>query len=132
LGANPKAKNQKTHLKSIRYGGESVSQSSLKDKAFSTFLGQNPPFERLSYGRKWDFAASKTLFSHGPIVESNGIKRLAKGELPSRRPTGPCCPPVCTENLDPGVVMMKPAEYRVRTDDSNALNRARDRRILIQ
>src|ERR1700736_3745251 len=38
--------------------------------------------------------------------------------------------PVCTENLDPGVVMMKSAEYRVRTGDSGALNRARDRRIL--
>jgi hypothetical protein len=40
--------------------------------------------------------------------------------------------PVCTENLDPGVVMMKSAEYRVRTDDSSALNRARDRCIFIQ
>jgi hypothetical protein len=28
-----------------RGGGESVSQSLLKDKAFSTFLDQNPPFE---------------------------------------------------------------------------------------
>jgi hypothetical protein len=26
-------------------GGESVSQSPLKDKAFLTFLDQNPPFE---------------------------------------------------------------------------------------
>jgi hypothetical protein len=41
-------------------------------------------------------------------------------------------PGVCTENLNPGVVMMKSAEYRVRTDDSSALNRARDRRIFIQ
>ena len=40
--------------------------------------------------------------------------------------------PVCTENLNPDVVMMKSAEYRVRTDDSSALNRARDRRIFIQ
>jgi hypothetical protein len=39
---------------------------------------------------------------------------------------------VCTENLNPGVVMMKSAKYRVRTDDSSALNRARDRRIFIQ
>jgi hypothetical protein len=39
---------------------------------------------------------------------------------------------VRTENLNPGVVMMKSAEYRVRTDDSSALNRARDRRIFIQ
>jgi hypothetical protein len=28
--------------------------------------------------------------------------------------------------------MMKSAEYRVRTDDSSALNRARNRRILVQ
>ena len=26
-------------------GGESVSQPPLKDKVFSTYLGQNPPFE---------------------------------------------------------------------------------------
>ena len=39
---------------------------------------------------------------------------------------------LCTENLDPGVVMLKSAEFRVRTDDSSALNRARDRRIFIQ
>ena len=41
-------------------------------------------------------------------------------------------PPVYTENLNPGVVMMKSAEYRVRTDDSSALNRARDRSTFIR
>jgi hypothetical protein len=30
---------------SLKGGGESVSQLPLKDKAFLTFLGQNPPFE---------------------------------------------------------------------------------------
>jgi hypothetical protein len=39
-------------------GGESVSQSPLKDKAFSTFLDQNPPFELLEKG---DFAFDKSL-----------------------------------------------------------------------
>jgi len=29
----------------MRYGGESVSHSPLKDQAFSPFLDQNPPFE---------------------------------------------------------------------------------------
>jgi hypothetical protein len=29
----------------------------------------------LSHGPKWDFAVSKSLFSHWPIVDSNGIKR---------------------------------------------------------
>jgi hypothetical protein len=45
----------------VRYpGGESVSQSPLKDKAFSTFLDQNPPFELLA---KMGFAPDKSLFS---------------------------------------------------------------------
>jgi len=39
----------------------------------------------LSHGPKWDFAASKSLFSQWPIIDSNGVKRLAKGKLPSRR-----------------------------------------------
>src|SRR5712691_9990378 len=38
-------KNRKTSLESIGYGGESISQPPLKDKVFSTFLDQNPPFE---------------------------------------------------------------------------------------
>jgi hypothetical protein len=40
------------------FGGESVSQSPLKDKAFSTFLDQNPPFE---LPEKGDFAFDKSL-----------------------------------------------------------------------
>jgi hypothetical protein len=40
-------------------GGESVSQSPLKDKAFSTFLDQNPPFE---LPQKRNSALDKSLF----------------------------------------------------------------------
>src|SRR5882724_4875907 len=43
---------------SITYGGESVSQSPLKDNAFSTFLDQNPPFE---LPPKWNSALDKNL-----------------------------------------------------------------------
>ena len=39
---------------------------------------------------------------------------------------------VCTENLNPDVVVMKSAKNGVRFDGSGALNRARDRRILVQ
>jgi len=39
----------------------------------------------LSYGPKWDFAAGKSVFSQWPVIDSYGIKRLAKGKLPSRR-----------------------------------------------
>jgi hypothetical protein len=44
IGGQP-SKNRHLHYISIGYGGESVSQPPLKDKAFSTFLGQNPPFK---------------------------------------------------------------------------------------
>jgi hypothetical protein len=39
------SKNNNLPYISIGYGGEGVSQSPLKDQAFSTFLDQNPPFE---------------------------------------------------------------------------------------
>jgi hypothetical protein len=41
-----------------RCGGESVSQSPLKDQAFSTFLDQNPPFELRP---KWNSTFDKNL-----------------------------------------------------------------------
>jgi hypothetical protein len=40
--------------------------------------------------------------------------------------------PVCTENSNPDVMMVKPAEDRVRTNDSHPLNRTKNRRILVQ
>jgi len=40
--------------------------------------------------------------------------------------------PVCTENSSPDVMMVKPAEDRVRTNDSDPLNRTKNRRILVQ
>jgi len=40
--------------------------------------------------------------------------------------------PVCTENLNPHVVVMKSAKYGVGFDASGPLNWARDRRIFIQ
>jgi hypothetical protein len=39
---------------------------------------------------------------------------------------------VCTENLNPNVVVMKSAQAGVRTYDAESLNRTRDRRILVQ
>jgi len=41
-------------------------------------------------------------------------------------------PPVCTENSNPDVMMVKPAEDRVRTNDSDLLDRTKNRRILVQ
>jgi hypothetical protein len=40
--------------------------------------------------------------------------------------------PVCTEILNSGVVVMEPAKDGARIDDTGPLNRARDRRILVQ
>jgi hypothetical protein len=56
-------------------GGEGVSHPPLKDKAFSTFLDQNPPFE-LRPGPKWDFTSGKSLFSQWPMIDNNAPKRL--------------------------------------------------------
>ena len=40
--------------------------------------------------------------------------------------------PVCTENLNPDVVVMKAAEDGVRFDASGPLNGTRDRRVFVQ
>ena len=39
---------------------------------------------------------------------------------------------VCAENLDPAIVVMKPAEERMRLDASDPLNRAREGRVPVQ
>ena len=39
---------------------------------------------------------------------------------------------VCTENLNPGIVVMQSAEDGERFDVSGPLNRARNRRIFVQ
>src|ERR1700746_3522229 len=39
---------------------------------------------------------------------------------------------VCTDNLNTGVVVMKSAQDGARTDHTASLNRARNRRILVQ
>jgi hypothetical protein len=39
---------------------------------------------------------------------------------------------VCTDNLNTGVVVMKSAQNGARTDHTASLNRARNRRILVQ
>src|SRR3977135_3238598 len=41
-------------------------------------------------------------------------------------------PPVCTENLNPDVMVMKSALDGTRTNDTGALYQARDRRIIVQ
>jgi hypothetical protein len=40
--------------------------------------------------------------------------------------------PVCTENLSSGVMVVKSAQNGARTDHTGSLNRARNRRILVQ
>ena len=41
-------------------------------------------------------------------------------------------PPVCTENLNPDVMVMKSAEDRVRLDIPDPLNGTKGRRIFVQ
>jgi hypothetical protein len=59
-------------------GGASVSQSPLKDKAFSTFLDQNPSFELPA--ENGISPSTKACTVQWPVVDS-AIKRLAKGKV---------------------------------------------------
>jgi hypothetical protein len=63
-----------------RSGGEGVSQSLLKDKAFSTFVDQNPPF---GLPEKGISPSTKACPAQWPVIYNGAIKRLAKGKLPS-------------------------------------------------
>jgi hypothetical protein len=51
--------------------------------------------------------------------------RIRSNEIPNVRL-------VCTANSTPDVMMVKPAEDRVRTNDSDLLDRTKNRRILVQ
>jgi hypothetical protein len=64
-------------------GGESGSQSPLKDQAFSTFLDQNPPFELPP--ENGISPSTKARPAQCPVIDNSAIKRLAKGKLPSHR-----------------------------------------------
>jgi hypothetical protein len=58
----------------FRYGGEGVSQSPLKDKAFSTFLDRNPPFElRPENG----ISPSAKACAPNGVIDDSAIKQLA-------------------------------------------------------
>jgi hypothetical protein len=54
----------------------------LKDKAFSTFLDQNPPFELPP--ENGILPSTKACPAQWPVVDNSAIERLVKGKLPSR------------------------------------------------
>jgi hypothetical protein len=64
-------------------GGESVSQSPLKDQAFSPFLDQNPPFELPP--ENGISPSTKACPVQWTVIDNSATKRLAKGKLPSHR-----------------------------------------------
>jgi hypothetical protein len=67
-----------------------------------------------------------------------GYRKASEQGYLNNRGTWQCAdhgvPPVvvCTENLDPDVVVMKSAKDGQRFDASSPLNRAEDRRILVK
>jgi hypothetical protein len=84
-----------------------------------------------------------------PLATSGVVTRISSYcANPANPPQSPHCPAsgtthprgraewlllaVCTENLNPDVVVMKSAKNGVRFDGAGPLNRARDRRILVQ
>jgi hypothetical protein len=82
-------------------GGEGVSQSPLKDKAFSTFLNQNPPFElRPENG----ISPSAKACARNGAIDNSAIKRLLRRAncrhtaRPDRRSVAESdggCPSIC-------------------------------------
>jgi hypothetical protein len=56
-------------------GGEGVSQPPLKDKAFLTFFGQNPPFELPEKGVS---PSTKACPAQWSVIDNSAIKRLAR------------------------------------------------------
>lgn len=64
-------------------GGESVSQSSLKDKAFLTFVDQNPPLE-ITVRSEMAFAAGKSLFGQRHMI-ANNPQATSEGKLAVRQ-----------------------------------------------
>jgi hypothetical protein len=82
LLSRSEAKNWNFPYISMGYGGESVSQSQLKDNAFSISLHQNPPFE---LPPKMEFRLRQNCPAQWPVIDNTAIKRLAKGKLPSHR-----------------------------------------------
>jgi hypothetical protein len=60
-----------------------------------------------------------------------GLYRLAPGVLDALKIIRPATL-VCTEKLDSGVLVVKPADQGMRHDAADPLNRARDRRIFAQ
>jgi len=88
LTSNPKVRpggqlSKSTLYISIGYGGDGVSQSPLKDKVFSTFPDQNPPFELPS--ENGISPSTKASPAQWLAIDNSAIKRLAKGKLPSHR-----------------------------------------------
>src|ERR1019366_1715845 len=84
--------------------------------------------DRLPSFRRADLArASRCVVAPGRIRLFHSCGYVGR---PSRR-----CQPrsaVCTENSNSDVVMVKPAEDGLRTNDSGLMNRTRNRRILVQ
>jgi hypothetical protein len=68
---------------SMKYGGESVSQSPLKDRAFSTFQEQDPPFElRRKMGFRLDKSLSRPMARHRQQChQATSERQIAVGPL---------------------------------------------------
>jgi hypothetical protein len=92
--------NEKLPYISTTYGGESVSQSPLKDQAFSTFLDQNPPFElrpKMGFAfRQWPSTSTTGKDWRTPET----LHLPAKSEGVCSRPKRPSNPPCSLPQTD--------------------------------
>ena len=94
------------------------------------FQKKPPPNLNIRFGSKADIARKKKATNFGPLADIGSTRRDVCF-FPRKTVRGPLGP-VCTENLDSDVVVMKPAKDWLRFDASSALNRTGDWRIFIQ
>jgi hypothetical protein len=66
-------------------GGGIVSQSPMKDKAFSLFLDQNAPFE--SRPKNGISLSTKACPAQSPVIDNSVIKRLGETKISSDAPS---------------------------------------------
>ena len=72
------------------------------------------------------------LFKREPNTRDRAIIESAARNFSTRHCSLRPIPPVRTEKLDSGVLVMKPANQGMRHDATDPLNRSRDRRIFVQ
>ena len=97
-------------------------------------VAEDPVMERIGSARiaRPGRGVSLITIGRGVRVAHSAAEQLSQRSVEAEVIDLRSLTPVCTENLNPHVMMMKSAKYGVRFNSSGPINRARDRSIFIQ